>query len=318
MTDGVNGNRIIINEVGLRDGLQNHPQFIETTDKLALLRALEQAGVASFEVSSFVNPKNVPQMADAEALFARLLNGPDPVRSNYSALIANARGFDRALAAGVSEVGLVVSTTDAFNLKNINMTTAQAMHSAGDIVLRAKEAGIRIRAYVAGAFDCPYTGPVHPEKVFSMVEYFFVTGATEISIADTIGSASPQRVSELMRALIQPYGAGAFSLHLHDTRGMALANAWAAVNEGICKFDSSIGGLGGCPFAPGAAGNVATEDLVFMLHECGLDTGVDIDALIAAVDVAQRFTGRALGGRIYRWHKSQAEKAARKAAEVQG
>jgi hydroxymethylglutaryl-CoA lyase len=179
------------------------------------------------------------------------------------------------------------------------------MDSAGEILLRANDAGIRIRAYVAGAFDCPYTGPVHPEQVFSMVEYFFATGATEISIADTIGSASPQRVTELMRALIEPYGADLFSLHLHDTRGMALANAWAAVNEGIRKFDSSIGGLGGCPFAPGAAGNVATEDLAFMLHESGFDTGIDIDALIMAVDAAQRITGRSLGGRVYRWHKSQ-------------
>jgi len=243
------------------------------------------------------------------------LNGSSHGKSgnNYSVLIANARGFDRAIAAGVGEVGLVVSTTDAFNLKNINMTTKQAMDSAGDIVLRAREAGVRIRAYVAGAFDCPYTGPVHPEQVFSMVEYFFVTGVTEVSIADTIGSASPQRVTELMRALIEPYGADLFSLHLHDTRGMALANAWAAVNEGIRKFDSSIGGLGGCPFAPGAAGNVATEDLAFMLHESGFETGIDIDAVIVAVDVAQRVTGRTLGGRIYRWHKSQTERASRKA-----
>jgi hydroxymethylglutaryl-CoA lyase len=312
MNTDTNAEKIVINEVGLRDGLQNHSPFVETTDKLALLRALERAGVASFEVSSFVNPKNVPQMADAERLFAQLHShqSHNNTHSNYSALIANARGFDRAVAAGVREVGLVVSTTDAFNQKNINMTTAQAMDNAGDIILRAKEAGIRIRTYVAGAFDCPYTGAVHPETVFSMVEYFFVTGASEICIADTIGSASPSRVTELMRALIQPYGSSLFSLHLHDTRGMALANAWAGVCEGIRKFDSAVGGLGGCPFAPGAAGNVATEDLVFMLHECGFDTGIDMNAAVAAVDMAQKITGRALGGRIYRWHKSQAEKSA--------
>lgn len=295
-------NRVVINEVGLRDGLQNHRQFIATTDKLALLQALQRAGVQSFEVSSFVNPKAVPQMADAEALFALLPASPTP---SYSALIANARGFERALAAGVREVGLVVSTTDEFNLKNINMTTRQAMDSAGDIVLRAREAGVFIRTYIAGAFDCPYTGAVHPEKVFGMAEYFFVTGASEISIADTIGSASPARVSELMRALIEPYGADIFSLHLHDTRGMALANAWAGLCAGVRKFDASIGGLGGCPFAPGAAGNVATEDLAFMLQECGYHTGIDIDALCDAVALAERITGRTLGGRIRLWHDVQ-------------
>lgn len=302
----LSANTITITEVGLRDGLQNHPVFVDTEQKLQLLQALRAAGIAAFEVTSFVNPKNVPQMADAAELFARLAT---QAPANYSALIANLRGFERAVAAGVREVGLVVSTTDEFNLKNINMTTAQAMESAGDIVLRAREAGIAIRTYIAGAFDCPYTGAVHPEKVFSMAEYFFVTGASEICIADTIGSASPRRVSELMRALIQPYGADIFSLHLHDTRGMALANAWAGASEGVRKFDSAIGGLGGCPFAPGAAGNVATEDLVFMLHECGFQTGINLDAVIDAVNVAEAVTGRQLGGRIRRWKQSQAQKS---------
>lgn len=294
--------RVFINEVGPRDGLQTLQKQISTEDKLALIRALAAAGVRDIEVSSFVSPKAVPQMADADALFARL---PAVEGVRYSALVPNRRGLERALAAGVREVAVVLSATETMNLRNINMDLEQATAVCVETVRAAVAAGIRAKAYVAVAFICPFEGPVDPAVVRRLAGQMQASGAAEIVIADTIGAANPRAVGRLMSALAGEVGATQLSAHFHDTRGFALANIWASVESGVRKFDASLGGLGGCPFAPGAAGNVATEDVVLMLEQSGLRTGVDVAALRRAIALAEKLVGRTLGGRTTRWLEAE-------------
>lgn len=294
--------RVIINEVGLRDGLQNQPKHVGTEDKARLARALVDAGVRYLEPVSFVSPKAVPQMADAAALTALL---PREDGLHYTALVPNLKGYQLARDAGYPTVALVLSTTDTFNQRNLNMSLTQAIDSCRDIIDAARADGIATRTYISGAFACPYDGTTPVDVTLDLTRRMIEAGSDELAIADTIGAGHPQQMKDIMTPLISEYGAERFYVHLHDTRGLASALAWTACDLGIRRFDASVGGLGGCPFAPGATGNVATEDLVYLLEAVGLDTGIDLQGLREAVRLAEAATERALGGRILRWIDSQ-------------
>ena len=294
--------KIVINEVGMRDGLQMQPGFVATVDKLALGAALRAAGIRSFELSSFVSPKAVPQMADAAEVFAGMPADDDVA---YWALVANEKGYDRAMAAGATKVGLVLSVTETMNQKNINKSVADSAAEYEGLLERCRRDGIDSRVYLSAAFACPYEGPVAADTVVALTDRMLAAGAGEIAVSDTIGAGTPAQCEDLLGWLFKRWRPTAFALHLHDTRAMALTLAWIGVQHGVRTFDSSIGGLGGCPFAPGAAGNVATEDLVFMFEESGFDTGIDMAGLRRAVGVAEEVTGVALGGRITKYLRSR-------------
>lgn len=298
----MSGDAVVINEVGLRDGLQNQPTQVSTEGKRRLAELLVEAGIRHMEATSFVSPKAVPQMADAAELIASL---PRPDEVEYAALIPNERGYERALEAGVRSVNVVLSATETMNQKNIRMSLDDTREACKRIIARADADGIRARGYVAVAFECPYEGAVPLERVLSLTGEMFDNGADEVIIADTIGAADPTAVYDAFTAMGARFDLARLSAHLHDTRALALANSWAALQAGVRRFDSSIGGLGGCPFAPGAAGNTATEDLVLMLEQCGYRTGIDAARLLDAVTLASELTGRELGGRMLPWFRTR-------------
>lgn len=293
---------VIVNEVGLRDGLQNQPVTVDTDTKARLARLLVDAGVRYLEPVSFVSPKAIPQMADAAALTPRL---PADEGLHYTALVPNLKGYQLARDAGYRTVALVLSTTDTFNQRNLNMSLEQAAASCESIIAAAREDGVATRTYISGAFACPYDGPVPVSLPQQLTGRMFAAGSDEVAIADTIGAGNPKQMKDIMTPLIREYGADKFFVHLHDTRGLAAAMAWEAADLGVRRFDASVGGLGGCPFAPGATGNMATEDLVYLLESCGLKTGIDIQGLREVVTLAVEATQRPLGGRILEWMASQ-------------
>ena len=296
-----------ITDVAPRDGLQNQTVPVSTADKLALVERLAAAGVASVEVTSFVSPKAVPQMADAGELLSQAQARLPALRC--SVLVPNLKGLERAHAAGAREIAVVLSATDTMNRKNINMGLDDATAVSEQTLHAARELGLRTRAYVAVAFDCPFEGETPLDRVLALSQRMAQAGAGEIVIADTIGAASPGMVKERMAALVRAFGADRLAVHLHDTRGLGAANAWAALEAGIRRFDSSVGGIGGCPFAPGAAGNLATEDLVLLAQGSGFDTGISLDGLLHAIDLAQDVLQRPLGGRSIAWLRRRREKA---------
>ncbi|MCG8439353.1 MAG: hydroxymethylglutaryl-CoA lyase, partial [Pseudomonadales bacterium] len=238
----------IINEVGLRDGLQNQPVTVDTDTKAQLARLLVDAGMRYLEPVSFVSPKAIPQMADAAALTPLL---PHDEGLHYTALVPNLKGYQLARDAGYPTVALVLSTTDTFNQRNLNMSLEQAAQSCEAIIAAAKEDGIATRTYIAGSFACPYDGPMPVTLPQKLAARMFAAGSDEVAIADTIGAGNPQQMKDIMAPLIREFGAEKFYVHLHDTRGLAAAMAWAAADLGVRRFDASVGGLGGCPFAPG-------------------------------------------------------------------
>ncbi|MBV1700042.1 MAG: hydroxymethylglutaryl-CoA lyase [Hyphomicrobiales bacterium] len=299
--------RVTINEVGLRDGLQNQPRHVDTDHKVQLLNALLAAGIRHVEATSFVSPKAVPQMADAADLMTRL---PDRSHIDYSVLVPNVKGYERAKEAGAHSVAVALSCTETMNRRNINMGLAQAEAVCAEVMRLAAADGLIGRAYLSVAFFCPFEGQIAREVVTWLAAAMFDAGAREVIVADTIGSADPMHVRDVFDDLTRRYDANLLSGHFHDTKGLALANSYAAFSAGIRKFDSSIGGLGGCPFAPGAAGNAATEDLVNMFESAGCATGIDLEKLPAAVAVAEQCTGKALGGRWLNWRRTQQAKQA--------
>lgn len=299
-----------VTEVGLRDGLQNQPRPVSTEDKLRLARALVDAGLRQIEATSFVHPKAVPQMADAAAVTAGL---PQGEHLDYMALVPNLKGYARAREAGYRRVAVVLASTDSFNLRNLKMTRDETEAACREVIAAAQADGVAVRAYISGALACPYDGPTPVRETVALCTRMREAGATDIAISDTIGAGNPRQIQQILAPLLREHDAALFSLHLHDTRGTALAMAWAGLECGVRHFDASIGGLGGCPFAPGASGNVATEDLVHLFHGAGLATGIDLDRLYAAVSVAEEITGQALGGRYTQWRRSQ-ERRAREAA----
>lgn len=298
--------QVTVNDVGPRDGLQNDPTAVSPEDRIRLIETLVDAGVPCIEAVSFVSPKAVPKMAGADAVIA----GLDLASANYSALVPNAKGYELAKAAGVQSVGVVLSATDTMNRENINMTLERTVEVCEEIVRQAKRDGIEPRAYVSVAVECPFEGLVPVDAVAGLTKTMFAAGAEEVIIADTIGAANPLQVKTLFDRLVGEFEASRLSAHFHDTRAMALANTWQALECGIRKFDASIAGLGGCPFAPGAAGNLATEDLVTLLHQAGFATGIDETKLLAAVDMVEGLVQHSVGGRTLAWQRKRQSKAA--------
>jgi len=294
----MNGEAIRINEVGLRDGLQSQPEHLTLDERETMARALLATGIRHFEIGSFVSPKAVPQMAGTGDLVARL--GVPPGVS-FSALVPNMKGYELARAAGISTVAVVVSATETMNRKNINMGLEETLAVAEAVIRRGREEGARVQAYLAVAWECPFEGPTPPAVVRDQAQQLAAFGADEIVIADTIGAANPAAVRSLMDDLVADHGAARLACHFHDTRALGLANVYAAIESGVRSFDSSVGGLGGCPFAPGAKGNVATEDVVMLCESMGFATGVDMTALLAAVATVSDLIGAPQGGRAHYW-----------------
>ncbi|MBW8719935.1 MAG: hydroxymethylglutaryl-CoA lyase [Variovorax paradoxus] len=297
---------IHITDVAPRDGLQNQAIRVGTEGKLRLIELLAEAGLRSIEAASFVSPKAVPQMADAGELLPQVQARFAALRT--SVLVPNLKGLERAHAAGAKEIAVVLSATETMNRKNINMGLDQATEVSEQTIAAARALGLRTRAYVAVAFDCPFEGETPLDEVLRLSARMHAAAADEIVIADTIGSASPGQVKERILALRGVVPIERLAVHLHDTRGMGVANAWAALEAGVRRFDASVGGIGGCPFAPGAAGNVATEDLVLMAERSGFATGISLAGLLAAVDFAQDELQRPLGGRAIAWLRRQRDK----------
>jgi hydroxymethylglutaryl-CoA lyase len=289
---------IIVNDVGPRDGLQNQPQILEPEQRLQLIDALLDAGMSHIEVGAFVSPKAVPAMAGADRLLAGLPDRPDAV---FTALIPNMKGYELARDAGAKSVCMVLYGTEGMAEKNARTTIQGAEDAARAILGLAKHDGIKVTATVSVAFECPFEGPVDPAGIESAAARMLEAGADEVCIADTIGAANPAQVRRMASNLVSRHGNSQLSFHFHDTRAMGLANVFAAVESGIRKFDASIGGLGGCPFAPGASGNVATEDVVMMLQQMGYETGIDLPKLMQAASLAKELTGTAPGGRATAW-----------------
>ncbi len=287
--------RVTINEVGPRDGLQNEDGFVETGKKVEFIERLAATGLRRIEAVSFVHPKAIPQMRDASAVMAAL---PRPEGVTYLALVPNEVGARNAIAANTHEIGTVVSASESHNGSNVQRSIAESLSGIAGVAQLTTAAGTPWQGYISTAFGCPYEGDVPAAKVVEIARALVALGATAISLGDTIGAANPRQVSTLIRILRAAIPDTPLRLHFHDTRGTALANVLAALEEGIDSFDGSVGGLGGCPYAPGAAGNVATEDLVYMLHEMGVETGVDLQGLVDVARWAEQLVGRPLPGRV--------------------
>lgn len=290
--------QVYITDVGPRDGLQSQQTLVPVAGKLALIDALWAAGIPAIEATSFVSQRAVPQMADADELMPAI---NVPTGRGLSALVPNQRGLERAIRAGCRQIAIVLSATESMNQRNIRMGLDKAVATARDTLRDARDQGLATRAYIAVAFACPFEGNTPTQRVHALSVAMAEAGAGEIVIADTIGAAAPSDVQRVMQALLQSLPQQKLGLHLHDTRGMALANAWQGLQMGIRRFDSSIGGLGGCPFAPGAAGNLATEDLALLCEQVGMKTQLNMEALVRAIDVAESLVGYSVGGRSLRW-----------------
>jgi len=288
MTVGSLPERVQIVEVGPRDGLQNEATVLPTADKVDLIRRLLAAGTRRIEVASFVHPRRVPQMADAEELLARL--GPTPEGVSFIGLVLNRRGLERALGTGVSEINFVVGATDGFNRANVGVSPEETMEDIEGMIPVAHEAGRRVTVTISVSFGCPYEGEVDVDVVAELARRAAVAGADEIALGDTIGVAVPVDVRARLAAVSGLVGSATLRCHFHDTRNTAVANAQAALESGVTVLDASVGGAGGCPFAPNATGNLATEDLLYLLRRSGVAAGIDPEATIA--------TGRWLGERL--------------------
>ena len=272
--------RVTVYEVGPRDGLQNEPETVPVDARVGFIDRLTEAGLPAIEVGSFVLPKAIPQLADTEEVFRRIRKASG-VR--YPVLVPNERGLDRALAAGALEIAVFTAASETFNRRNINAGVDESIERFRPVAARARESGVRVRGYVSTAFGCPYEGDVSPEAVREVVHKLLDLGVDEISIGDTIGVATPADVYSVVETLYESgVSRGILALHFHDTRGTALANVYAGLECGVTTFDASAGGLGGCPYAPGASGNLATEDLLYMLEGLGIATGVTLPKVVEA------------------------------------
>jgi hydroxymethylglutaryl-CoA lyase len=287
--------RVTICEVGTRDGFQIEPQFIPTDQKIETVNLLARAGMPRIEVTSFVSPKVVPQLRDAAEVMAAITRRPG---TTYSALVPNDKGAVRAVDARVDEIHTVVSASESHNLANVNMTIAESLTKLGAVAEVARRAGVPVVSGISCSFGCPFEGDVPLAHLESVVSRLVDMGARGIGLADTTGMANPVQVGRVLERLVPRFPGVEWTLHTHDTRAMAIPNILAAIECGVTHFDASIGGLGGCPFAPGASGNVCTEDLVHCLHAMGVETGVDLDALIETSKRVQAIVGRALPGQL--------------------
>lgn len=285
---------VTIKEVGPRDGLQNEKVFVSTEDKIAWINQLSCSGLTHIEVTSFVNPKWIPALSDAAAVAAGITREPGVI---YTALVPNLQGLERALEANIDEAAVFMSASETHNRKNINKSTEDTFPILKEVVQESLKAGKSARGYISTVFGCPYEGNVDIEKVIRVSETLFEMGIEELSLGDTIGVANPKQVQEVLDLLLKRFPADKLALHFHDTRGTALANILVSLEMGMTTFDASIGGLGGCPYAPGASGNVATDDFLYMLHNMGIHTGVDQEKLMSASRFIQDKIGRPLPSR---------------------
>ena len=286
--------QVKIVEVGPRDGLQNIKEVVATEDKRNYIQMLAEAGCCHIEVTSFVHPGWVPQLADAAQLYASLAQ---KVGICYSALVPNVKGMERALAAGVQEVAVFVSASETFSLKNTNASTVEILRQLGEVMNLARQSNTPVRGYVTTSFGCPFEGTVSVQKVVDLTERLFDLGIYAVSLGDTIGVAAPTDVEQVLEVVLSRFDAERIGLHMHDTRGTALANVLRGLELGITTFDTSAGGLGGCPFAPGAAGNLATEDLVYMLNRMGIETKINLGKLVEASRFMEKVLGYSLPSR---------------------
>jgi hydroxymethylglutaryl-CoA lyase len=289
---------VSIYEVSPRDGLQNESVTVPTSRKLRLLEALAASGLTRIEATSFVSPKWVPQLADADEI--GMLVSQLPAGVTWSALCPNARGLDRALACHLPEIAVFISASETHNKKNVNKTVADTLAGFKDVIGPAVQKGIRVRGYVSTLWGCPYEGAVDPRAGLAIARELLEDGCYQISMGDTIGVGTPRQTRDIVSLFLSEIPSEKLALHLHDTRGIALANALVGLEMGIRTYDASVGGLGGCPYAPGAAGNLATEDLVYMLDGMGISSGVDLNRLWEAGQVAKAIVGRELPGKVHK------------------
>lgn len=287
--------RATLVEVGPRDGLQNEKAHVPTDRKIAFVDALTTAGHSAIEVAAFVSPRWVPQMADAREVFAGIVQRPG-VR--YTALVPNREGLDRALEAGVREIAIFAAASETFSRRNINQSIDESLVIYRQVTDAAIQAALRVRAYLSTSFGCPYEGAVDPARVAELAERLIQLGAFEVAISDTIGIAHPGQVEAVLRAVLSRVPASQLAMHFHDTRGTALANVLTALHYGITTFDSAAGGLGGCPYAPGAAGNLATEDLIYLLDGLGIESGVSLESVMKASLLIEDAVGHPLPSRV--------------------
>jgi hydroxymethylglutaryl-CoA lyase len=294
---------VIINEVGPRDGLQSQAGELSLEQRRVFIEALLAAGLRHIEIGSFVSPKAVPQMAGTGELAGALLGRTD---AELSALVPNMKGYELARAAGIDTVAVVVSATETMNRRNINLSLADTLATAEAVIERGACEGAAVQAYLAVAFECPFEGAVDAEVVRAQARRLLDAGTSLLVIADTIGAADPGAVRRLMGDLVEEHGPARLACHFHDTRALGVANVYAAIEAGVRRFDSSVGGLGGCPFAPGARGNVATEDVVMLCEQMGLATGISMPRLLEVVDLISDMLGRPQGGRALEWLRSHA------------
>jgi len=287
---------VSIYEVSPRDGLQNEAALVATHAKVRLIEALVRSGLRRIEITSFVSPKWVPQMADADQV-AHMATPPEGV--NFSALVPNGRGLQRAQAAGLDEVAVFLSASETHNLKNVNKTIEQTLRAFDRVIEPGVAAGVRVRGYVSTVWGCPYEGEIAIADALRLTKELLDRGCYQVSLGDTIGVGTPLQTRAILEAMLAEIPAERLALHLHDTRGTALANVLVGLSMGITTFDAAVGGLGGCPYAPGAAGNLATEDLVYCLHGMGIETGIDLEQLWQAGQVAEALVGRKLPGKVH-------------------
>ncbi|QYJ03613.1 hydroxymethylglutaryl-CoA lyase [Nocardioides panacisoli] len=286
--------RVVLREVGPRDGLQNEPP-VATADKVTLVEELATTGLLEIETVSYVHPRAIPQMADAAEVWAGVRQRPE---ITYSALVPNLVGAQRAISDGFTDIEVVVSASRTHNLRNIRRTPEESLDGIGEVVALAHDAGVRCQVIVATAFGCPYEGELPTDQVVAYAVRAVDLGADSVCFGDTTGMGSPPRVRRLVGSFRDARADAVLSLHLHDTRGTGMANLAAALELGVDRFDASVGGLGGCPYAPGASGNIATEEAVYLLEEYGVETGVDLDRLLEVAAIAQRLVGRELPSRV--------------------
>jgi hydroxymethylglutaryl-CoA lyase len=302
--------RVDVYEVGPRDGLQNELRTLATVDKARLIDALVDSGLKRIEITSFVSPRWIPQLADAEKLLGLVTRRDGVV---FSALVPNLKGLERAKDAGLEEAAVFLSVTESHSRRNLNKSVAEAISTAREVAAEASRLGLRVRCYLSTVWGCPYEGKTPVARVVEVVRQLADLGIYQVSLGDTIGVGTPTHTAELITEVSKVIPTSKLALHLHDTRGTALANALVGLSMGITTFDSSIGGLGGCPYAPGAAGNLATEDLVYMLDGMGVASGVDLNRLVLAGELAQELIGRKLSGKYLQAALGEREKQASRA-----
>jgi hydroxymethylglutaryl-CoA lyase len=290
--------KVSVYEVSPRDGLQNERATVPLAGKLRLIDALARAGLTRIEITSFVSPKWIPQLADADEI-ATQMNAKPPVGVAFSALCPNAQGLARAKACGMKEIAVFISSSETHNKKNVNKSIDETLAAFADTIAPAREAGMCVRGYISTVWGCPYEGDVDPKRAVAIAQKLLAMGCYQASLSDTIGAGTPLQTKRILEIALAEIPREKLAMHMHDTRGTALANVLVGLEMGIRDFDASVGGLGGCPYAPGAAGNLATEDLVYTLHGMGIATGIDLARLVEAGKVAESVVGRALPGKVH-------------------